>query len=174
LAEEERGTMPRLFSTPTPQSAILYGKFIASALTVLIQMTVLLIFGSLVFNIYWGELLNVALVLLGIVVSASTFGIFFISFIKTNKQAGAMMGGGLTLMGMIGMARIFTMMGSPNTPPMVEILSLLVPQGWAVRGISASMDGGSQEAILISVLGMFVWGVVFFLVGNTRFKNRYV
>jgi hypothetical protein len=136
-------------------------------------MTVLFIFGSLVFNIYWGELFGVVLIILGIVASASTFGIFFVSFIKTNRQAGAMMGGGITLLGMIGMSRIFTL-GLPNPPPTIEMVSLFVPQGWAVRGISASMEGGSLENILFSVFGMLVWSLVFFLIGNTRFKRRYV
>ena len=173
LTEEENGTMQRLFSTPTSQSSILYGKFIASAGTVLIQVITLLIFGNLVFKIYWGELFGLVLVVLGTIASASTFGICFVSFIKTNRQAGAMMGGGITFMGMIGMARIFTM-GMPNPPPTVEVISLFVPQGWAVRGISASMEGGSLENILFSLFGLLVWSLVFFLIGNARFKRRYV
>jgi ABC-2 type transport system permease protein len=173
LMEEERGTLPRLFSTPTSHSTILYGKFIASALTIFIQVTVLLIFGNLVFNIYWGDLLNVLLVVLGTVISATTFGICFVSFIKSSRQAGAIMGGGITTLGMIGMSKIFTL-GSPNPPPAIDIISLTVPQGWALRGIITAMDGGSLENILFSVIGMLVWSLVFFLIGNTRFKRRFV
>jgi ABC-2 type transport system permease protein len=173
LTEEEQGTLPRLFSTPTSQSTILYGKFIASAVTIFIQITVLLIFGNLVFKIHWGEPLSVLLVVLGTVVSATTFGIFFISLIKSNRQAGAIMGGGITMLGMIGMSKVFTL-GLPNPPPAIDIISLSVPQGWAMRGISAAMDGGSLENILFSVVGMLVWSVVFFLIGNTRFKRRFV
>jgi ABC-type multidrug transport system permease subunit len=173
LTEEEQGTLPRLFSTPTSQSTILYGKFIASALTILIQVTVLLIFGNLVFGIYWGKLLSVILVVLGTVFSATTFGIFFVSLIKNSRQAGAIMGGGITTLGMIGMSKIFTL-GLPNPPPALDIISLTVPQGWAMRGIISAMDGDSMENILISLIGMLVWSVAFFLIGNTRFKRRYV
>jgi ABC-2 type transport system permease protein len=173
LMEEERGTLPRMFSTPTSHSTILYGKFIASALTILIQVTVLLIFGHLVFNIYWGDLLSVFLVVLGTVISATTFGICFVSFIKSSRQAGAIMGGGITTLGMIGMSKIFTL-GSPNPPPAIDIISLTVPQGWALRGIITAMDGGSLENILFSVIGMLVWSLAFFLIGNTRFKRRFV
>jgi ABC-2 type transport system permease protein len=173
LFEEEQGTLPRLFSTPTPQSTILYGKFIASALTIFIQVTVLLLFGNLVFKIYWGDLFTLILVILGIVTSATTFGIFFVSLIKTSRQAGAIMGGGITTLGMIGMSKIFTL-GMPNPPAAIDIISLTVPQGWAMRGISTVMDGGSLENVLFSVMGMLVWSVVFFLIGNTRFKRRYV
>jgi len=173
LMEEERGTLPRMFSTPTSHSTILYGKFIASALTIFIQVTVLLIFGSLVFNIYWGDLLSVVLVVLGTVVSATTFGICFVSFIKNSRQAGAIMGGGITTLGMIGMSKIFTL-GSPSPPPAIDIISLTVPQGWALKGIITAMDGGSLGNILFSVIGMLVWSLVFFLIGNTRFKRRFV
>ncbi|MGD8455404.1 MAG: ABC transporter permease [Anaerolineales bacterium] len=173
LTEEEQGTLPRLFSTPTSQSTILYGKFIASAVTIFIQVTVLLIFGNLVFNIYWGDLLSVFLVVLGTIVSATTFGIFFVSLVKNSRQAGAIMGGGITMLGMIGMSKIFTL-GLPNPPAALDIISLTVPQGWAMRGITTAMDGGSMENILFSLLGMLIWSVVFFLIGNARFKRRYV
>jgi ABC-type Na+ efflux pump permease subunit len=42
LQEEEAGTLPRLFTTPTPQSAILGGKIIASFVTLVVQVVVLL------------------------------------------------------------------------------------------------------------------------------------
>jgi len=173
LTEEENGTMQRLFSTPTSQSTILYGKFIATAATILIQVTVLFIFGNLVFNIYWGELIGLLIFIPGLVAAASTFGIFLVSFMKTNRQAGAVMGGGITILGNIGMAKLFTM-GIPNPPPAVDVFPLIVPQGWAVQGLETLMDGGSIENILFSVLGLLLWSLVFFLIGNTRFKRRYV
>ena len=50
------GTLPRLFTTPTTQSTILGGKFLAVGLTVVVQMTVLIILGRLIFGIHWGDM----------------------------------------------------------------------------------------------------------------------
>ena len=108
LKEEEEGTLPRLFTTPTAQATILTGKFLAVLLTVLVQVTVLLITAHLIFGIQWGAFPSVALVTVGIVLSASSFGIFINSLLKTTKQGGIVFGGVLTMSGMIGMMPVFT------------------------------------------------------------------
>jgi ABC-2 type transport system permease protein len=96
IREDEDGTLPRLFTTPTTQTTILGGKFLAVGLTVVVQMTVLLILGRLIFGIQWGSLLPLVLVTLSTVMAAATFGIFMMSLLKTSKQAGAVLGGVLT------------------------------------------------------------------------------
>jgi ABC-2 type transport system permease protein len=109
LREEEERTLPRLFTTPTPQATILSGKFLAVFLTVFVQIIVMLIAGRLIFQIQWGSLTALVFLVVGVVVVASSFGIFINSFLKDTKQGGIVFGGVLTLTGMIGMMRIFTM-----------------------------------------------------------------
>jgi len=173
LTEEERGTLPRLFTTPTSQRTILTGKFLATGIMVIVEIVVLLIFGDVVFGFEWGDPFLLALVALGITVSASTFGIFVISFVRSTKQAGAVIGGGLTVTGMLGMIPIFTL-SIPNPPQTTEVISKLVPQGWAVAGLRTVMEGGSTEKVLLSVGVLLAWSLVFFLIGNSRFKRRYI
>ena len=54
LTEEEKGTLPRLFTTPTPELSILGGKFLAVALTVLVQVQFLNPFCTLCFRYQLG------------------------------------------------------------------------------------------------------------------------
>src|SRR5512146_2095236 len=61
LKEEEEGTLPRLFTTPTPQVTILTGKLLAVFLTVCMHVVVLLIAARLIFKIQWGDFVSVAL-----------------------------------------------------------------------------------------------------------------
>lgn len=171
LREEEERTLPRLFTTPTSQATILTGKLLSVFLTVFMQVIVLLIAANLIFKIQWGALLSVALIALGIIVSASSFGIFVNSFVKSTKQAGVVFGGVLTVTGMLGMIRIFAM-SSPGSP--VETISLLVPQGWAIRGLLQSMNGEPLGNILVTGLVLLVWSAAFFIVGVLRFNRRYV
>ncbi|HEX2997737.1 MAG TPA: ABC transporter permease, partial [Anaerolineales bacterium] len=171
LREEEERTLPRLFTTPTSQATILTGKLLSVFLTVFMQVIVLLIAANLIFKIQWGALLSVALVALGIIVSASSFGIFVNSFVKSTKQAGVLFGGVLTVTGMLGMIRIFAM-SSAGSP--VETISLLVPQGWAIRGLLQSMNGEPLGNILVTGLILLVWSAAFFIVGVLRFNRRYV
>ena len=85
LKEEEELTLPRLFTTPTSQATILTGKFLSVFVTVLVQIVVLIVVSHLIFGISWGEFVPVALVAAGAIFSASSFGIFVNSFLKTTK-----------------------------------------------------------------------------------------
>jgi len=172
LREEEERTLPRLFTTPTPQATILSGKFLAVFLTVLVQMSVLLVAARLIFGIQWGELLPVALMATGVVVAASSFGIFINSLLKTTKQGGVVFGGVLTMTGMIGMIGIFAM-GSPTAARLSNTVSLLVPQGWAVRGLLQSMNRDPVSDVLLTSLVMLAWSAAFFTIGVWRFNRRY-
>jgi ABC-2 type transport system permease protein len=173
LKEEEERTLPRLFTTPTRQATILTGKLLSVFMTVCVQVVVLLIAAHLIFGIQWGGFLPVALSAVGIIFSASSFGIFVNSFLKNTKQAGVLFGGVLTVTGMVGMISIFAM-GSPGAARLGDTVSLLVPQGWAIRGLMQSMNGEPVSAVLISALAMLVWSAAFFIIGVLRFNRRYV
>jgi ABC-type Na+ efflux pump permease subunit len=172
LREEEERTLPRLFTTPTSQATILTGKLLSVFLTVCVQVVVLLIAAHLLFGVQWGGILPVSLMAAGIIVSASSFGVFINSFLKNSKQGGVLFGGVLTVTGMLGMIKIFAM-NSPIAQTMGDTVSLLVPQGWAVRGLIQSMNGEPLESILPTLLASLVWSAAFFVVGVWRFNRRY-
>jgi ABC-2 type transport system permease protein len=172
LREEEELTLPRLFTTPTSQATILTGKLLSVFMTVAMQVTVLLIASRLIFGIEWGAPLPVAFSAAGIILSASSFGIFVNSLLKTTKQAGVLFGGVLTVTGMLGMISIFAM-GAPGAAVMSETVSLLVPQGWAIRGLMQSMQGEPLLSVVFSSLAMVIWSAAFFTLGVMRFNKRY-
>ena len=172
LKEEEERTLPRLFTTPTRQATILTGKLLSVFLTVGVQVVVLLIAARLIFGIEWGALFPVVLTALGTIFSASSFGILVNSFLKNTKQAGVLFGGVLTITGMVGMMSIFAM-GSPGAARLGNTASLLVPQGWAIRGLMQSMNGEPVNAVMVTALVMLVWSVAFFSIGVMRFNRRY-
>lgn len=172
LKEEEERTLPRLFTTPTSQATILTGKFLSVFLTVFVQVTVLLIAANLIFSIHWGEPFSMTPAVIGIVCSASAFGIFIVSFMRNSKLAGSVFGGVLTVTGMVGMIRIFAM-GSPGADQLGNTVSLLVPQGWAIQGLLQAMDGETLSSIWSTTLVVLVWSAVLFGVGVWRFNRRY-
>ncbi|HTX91559.1 MAG TPA: ABC transporter permease [Anaerolineales bacterium] len=172
LREDETGTLPRLFTTPTSHATVLGGKFLAVGLTVVVQMTTLLILGHFIFAIQWGAFWPLALVTLGTILAASTFGIFVMSLLKSTKQAGAVLGGVLTVTGMLGMVKIFTM-GSPATPAWADLASSFVPQGWAVRGLSQVMNAEPLGHVLLTCAVLLGMSIVFFAIGVLRFQKRY-
>jgi len=172
LREDEEGTLSRLFTTPTSRTVILAGKFLAVGLTVLVQVVVLIVAAWLIFKIQWGDPIAVMLIALGTVLAASSFGIFANSLIKSTKQGGVIYGGVLTVTGMLGMIKIFTLQ-VPNTTPMMQTVSLLVPQGWAVNGFLQSAAAASITDTLVTVVVLLLWSIVFFSIGAWRFQRRF-
>jgi ABC-2 type transport system permease protein len=172
LKEEEEGTLARLFSTATPHTTILAGKLLAAAMMIAVQLSVLLLFGWLVFNVSWGSLAMLVLFVLATTIGAATFGLFAISLAKDRRQAGAINGAGVTVTGMLGMADLF-MMSSPAPNQTIKALSLLVPQGWANQGLLAISDAQPVGDILLYLGGLLVWSAVMFYFGFRRFKNRF-
>jgi ABC-2 type transport system permease protein len=172
LKEEEEHTLPRLFTTPTPQAVILTGKLVAVFLTVLVQVVVLIIAARLIFGIQWGAPVPVAMMAAGTVSIASSFGIFINSMLKSTKQGGTVFGGVLTITGMLGMISIFDI-NSPTAARLGNTVSLLVPQGWAVRGLLQAMNGAPVWNVGMTAFVILVLSAAFFAVGVWRFSKRY-
>jgi hypothetical protein len=78
----------------------------------------------------------------------------------------------LTVTGMVGMISIFAM-GSPGAARLGDTVSLLVPQGWAIRGLMQSMHGEPVSAVMVTALVLLVWSAAFFSIGVLRFNRRY-
>ncbi len=172
LKEEEERTLPRLFTTPTSQATILSGKLLSVFLTVSVQVIVLLVAARLIFTIHWGELPSTFLMALGIIFSASSFGVFLNSFLKDSKQGGVLFGGVLTVTGMLGMISIFAI-NSPAAAKLGNSVSLLVPQGWAIRALMQTMNAEPISNVLITTLVLLLWSVAFFAIGVWRFNKRF-
>jgi len=172
LREEEERTLPRLFTTPTSQTTILTGKLLSVFMTVFVQVIVLIVVAHLIFGIQWGALWSVVLMAAGIIFSASSFGIFVNSLLKNSKQGGVIFGGVLTVTGMVGMISIFAI-NSPSAAKMGDTVSLLVPQGWAIRGLMQAMNGEPISSVMITTLALLLWSIVFFAIGVWRFSRRY-
>jgi ABC-2 type transport system permease protein len=172
LREEEECTLPRLFSTPTPQATILSGKFLAVGLTVIAQVATLLILARAIFGIDWGTTQSVILAAIGIMSMATAFGIFLMSLLKNARQAGNLIGGALTVTGMLGMMPVF-LQGSPNPPPFLDTVSLSVPQGWANRILIQAMENAAPGQILPTFAVLIALSLVLFIFGVLRFQRRY-
>jgi len=172
LQEEESGTLARLFTTPTPQSTILGGKFIAVFALIAVQLAVLMPISSVIFGTDWGAPLPLALAALALVILAASFGIFIVSLLKDTRQSGIVYGGVMTALGLLGISSVFTM-NVPYVSPIVETLPLIVPQGWAMRAMRLVMEGGGVSDVLLTVGVMLALSLVFFLIGVFMFKKRF-
>lgn len=170
LEENEEGTLARLFTLPLNRTTILAGKFLAVFLMLVVQGLVLLIAAHFIFKIQWGDPKMIILALLGQVIAAAGLGVLLISFVKTSRQAGPVLGGVLTALGMLG--GLFT--ANMTMPEAFNRLAAFTPQGWVVRGWKIVLNGQPTTDLLLPLLVMLVVGVVMFVIGAFRFHRRFV
>jgi ABC-2 type transport system permease protein len=170
LREQEEGTLARVFTTPTNRTFILAGKFLAVFLTVIMQGIILMLFARLVFGVDWGRPTSVALAVVGQVVAASGLGVLLIAFVKNTRQAGPVLGGGLTAFGMLG--GLFTV-AIPSMPALFDTLALFTPHGWVLRSWKLAMAGGSPTGLLVPFAITVVMGAIMFSAGAMLFRRRF-
>lgn len=169
LREQEEGTLARLFTTPTSRIVILTGKFLAVALTVCGQGIVLLLIGQFLFKVQWGEPGSVLLVMAGQIASATGLGVLLISLVKEERQAGPVIGGGLTGLGMIG--GLFTV--GMQMPEAFTRISNFTPQGWVMKAWRLALSGAASPELMTSFLILLGMGAVMFAIGALRFRQRF-
>lgn len=169
LREDEEGTLARLFATPTGGIGILAGKLLAVMLTVIVQGLVLMTAAHFAFGVAWGQPAAVALALIGQVAAASGLGVLLIAFVKTTRQAGPVLGGGLTVLGMLG--GLFS--GAVTMPETFARLGDFTPQGWAMKAWMLALEGQPAGAVVMSCVVLVSLGIVFFSAGAWRIQRRY-
>jgi ABC-2 type transport system permease protein len=168
LREQDEQTLARILSTPTSAATILGGKVIGSMLLISVQTAVLMVLSHFFFGIDWGNPFIVGGLCLVMVFLASGFGIFLMSFVKTIRQTGPVLGGVLTVLGMAG--GLFTG-GFQNLPKGFETITLFTPHGWALRGFKIAL-GSVSGSIWLPILVMLGIGAVSMLVGLLMFRRR--
>jgi len=171
LDEAEEGTLARLFTTPTDRTSILTGKFVAVLITVILQGVVLMVAGRLAFGINWGDPAGVALALAGQVIAATGLGVLLISFVKSTRQGGPVLGGGLTTLGMLG--GLFTANIPGGMPAAFNAIANFIPQGWVLKTWRMALDGQPATDLLVPFLVLTAMGVVMFTIGAMLFRRRF-
>ena len=169
LREDEEGTLARLFTMPVGRTSVLAGKFLSVFLMVIVQGVVLITAAHYAFGINWGKPLAVLLALTGQVILAVGLGVLLISFVKTTKQGGPMLGGGLTALGMLG--GLFTT--GMSMPEAVTKLAVFTPQGWIIKTWQLVLSGQPLHELMIPFAVMMVMGIVMFGIGAMMFRKRY-
>ena len=169
IDEQRLGTLPRLFTTPTPRSVVLGGKYIAVFLVVLLQSVILLVAGRLIFGAHWGAVGPVIVLTIAGALVAASLGLLTVSFAKTPAQAGAGGAGIFVFLGLISGS--FT--GGVEIGGAYAVVRHFSPLGWLLDGWNHTMFGGSWSGVALPVVVALGFALVFFAVATFFFRRRY-
>lgn len=168
LLEREQGTLRRLLTTPISKASILAGKVLGVFLSGVVQFSILVIFGQLVFGVDWGrQPLALALMIVAFIFSITCFSIMLAALVRTYAQVDALATVIILPMSALGGA----MWPSEITPPFMQTLGMFMPTGWAMRGFHDIITRGlGVQDVLLEAGVLFGFGALFLAIGAWRFK----
>jgi ABC-2 type transport system permease protein len=168
IKDKESGMLARLRSTPMKPYQYLIGMWVPNILVVIIQCTVLLTFGKLVYNLNLGDLLAIATIIIGLAICATGIGLALSMLVRSENQ-GTAFTQIITLGGAIigGLWFPFDFM-----PKFAQTVGKLSPQYWAQHGFQDVMVRGAHLSDIVMTLGVLLaYGVIGLLIASLRFKR---
>jgi ABC-2 type transport system permease protein len=168
LREKETGTLTRIRISPASMSEYVWSKIVISALIGIICTAALIILGRVLFSIVWGDPVAVALLVLCLNILIAGFIAFLYAFVRTERQAGALLTTVILLMSMLG----GSMIPVENFPPVIVNFSKLTLNYWGITAFKMLMRGESIIAIFPILIFMVITGIVLSAVGSFFLNNN--
>jgi ABC-2 type transport system permease protein len=168
LAEQARGTLPRLLVSPTTSAQVLIGKIFGVYLTGVVQMLILIVACSLLFGIQWGDPLGMLVLVLAAVFAATGWGMLITSLARTPGQVSSIGTAIMLTFAILGGSFIQTSI----MPGWFQLLSKITPNAWGMNGFTILGLGGSLADLGMTLLGLAVMGMVLFVVSILIFGRR--
>jgi ABC-2 type transport system permease protein len=171
LVERRQGTLRRLLASAAPPGAVIAGKALAAFVLGVTSVLVMWLATTLVFGADWGDPLAVVALTVSSVLAAIGITALVVTLARTDEQAdgyGSLVVFTLALLGgnFIYLAQL---------PDLLQRLSLLTPNGWALRGfVDLVADGGGLETVAAPVAVTAAFGVATGLVALVRARRMVV
>lgn len=166
--ERQRGTLRRLLTTPTNSATYLLGAIVGQVATALVQMLLLVGFGSAVLRLNWGrDPAALTLMLVSSTLAAAALGTLIGAFARSEGQAGGLSWLLGMLMALLGgcwyPAELF--------PQAVRSASQLLPTTWAMQGmLDIVVRGQGLTGVLLPSAVLLGMAALFFAIGVGRFR----
>ena len=164
LAERQTGTLARQLATPATPGAILAGKTLSVAVLGFAGFVTVWLVTSVLFGSPWGDPVAVVALMAATVLAVAGVATFVASLARSERQADAATAVTAFVLALLGGNFV-----GPNLPPLLRRLSVLTPNGWALRSFTAlNTDAAGLREILTSLGVLTGMGVVFGALGVVR------
>lgn len=167
LREKESGTLLRMTVSPLKISHFVWSKILISALIGTLCTFILIGLGVVVFSIGWGNLFTVFLIVLCVNIMIAGFISFLYSFVRTERQAGALISSVIIVMSLLGGSMIPT----ESFPPFILHFSRLTVNYWGLEAFKKAMFGAPFIEITPILVGMIIAGAIFSFAGSYFLNN---
>lgn len=170
IGERDTGTLRRLRIAPIGPASILIGKTSPFLILSLVQTTILMISGRILFGMSWGSQPWLLLpIMLCTSCAATALGLLFSTLARTESQVSSF--GNLILLSSAGISGCLV----PRAwmPPLTQKISLMTPHAWALDAYNEILtkDLPNPVTVLASCGMLLTFASVFFVLGLLRFRT---
>ncbi|WFA08756.1 ABC transporter permease [Tissierella sp. Yu-01] len=163
LEEKRMGTYDRMSASGVKKSTIVIGKACTIFLVGLTQMLITYIFSTIVLKVQWGEFINLVIIFIASAFTVAALGTMLASI---TYHAGSY---NIANMFTSFIVQIMSVLGGSMVP--IEVMpgfarfaSKLVPNGLMMNAVMKNYYGYGMEEISLSIVGLLVYGLVFFTI----------
>ncbi len=163
------GTFGRMLTTPVHASQVLAGKVSGIIITGFLQVSILILASSLLFDLDWGSPAAVLALIFTVVFAATGWGILIASVVKQNWQASALGSAVMLIFGILG----GTFIPVTEFSELIRWLGKITPNYWAIQGFSRLALGGTLVDLLPILMGLVLMGMVLMTIAALVARKRW-
>ena len=168
LSEAAQGTLPRLLVSPTSTVQVLGGKIFGIYLTGVVQVLILILASTLLFQLNWGDPLAVLALVLATVAAAVGWGLLITALARTPGQVNAIGSAIMLIFGVLG-GSFFSL---DNIGPWFRTISKITPNAWGLDGFTTLGMGGRLVDIVQPITALLVMAAVLFTIAMLLINRR--
>lgn len=168
IQERQEGTLRRLLVMPISKTAVLVGKLSGVFITGILQISILIVVGALVFSVPWGQApVALALLILAFAFAITSLGMMMAALTRTLAQANSLNTVVVLVMASLGGA----WWPLEIVPQWMQTLGRFFPTSWAMTGFQDIITRGLRvTAVLPEVAVLMAYGIIFLAIGTWRFR----
>jgi ABC-2 type transport system permease protein len=157
LAERRQGTLNRLLASAASPGGVLAGKALAAFTLGTASVLVMWLATTLVFGADWGDPVAVVALTVSSVLSAIGITALVVTLARTDEQAEGYSSLVVFTLALLGGNFVYL----AQLPELLQRVSLLTPNGWALRGfVDLVADGGGLSTVAVPVAVTLTVGLV--------------
>ncbi|MFB6727405.1 ABC transporter permease [Bacillus mobilis] len=167
LKARQLGVWSRLLGTPVSKVQILAGYILSFFLIGWIQFGVLMILTHSLFDVQWGNLLGVIILVSVLLLAVIGLALLLASIVKTTEQQSAL--GNIVVISTCMIGGLYWPI--EIEPAWMQTAANFVPQTWAMRGFTELIVRGGTLADIGGYIGILIlFAGVFFIISLTRIR----
>ena len=157
FVDRSQGMIERMRAAPVRPVDILIGKALSVFVFGAVSLAIVAVVTTVAFGASWGDPLAVVAVCAAMILAVVSLTALVISLARTQRQAEGISAALVFALALLGGNFVFV----SASPPVMRKLSLLTPNGWALRAFTdLSTSGGGMGTAAVPVAAMLVFSAV--------------